>query len=113
MNQQRRSRELERADQRAPVSQTNITIFDSLFSVSFWGYNGCTIIIPRVILVCLYKEPQKNQKATHRKPQNPIQGPYLQNPNPQTTINEENEDTLYRVTRIDRRPKWQEDGIIF
>ena len=36
MNQQRRSRELERADQRAPVSQTNITKFDSLFSVSFW-----------------------------------------------------------------------------
>ena len=41
---------------------------------------GCTIFIPRVILLCLYREPhtQKTQKAPHHRPQTPS----TENPNP-------------------------------
>ena len=65
------------------------------FGNSLWC-QGCTIFFPRVILLCLYREPKpKNPEGPTPQAPNPInwkpqpQKPKIR-PQPQTTINEQN-----------------------
>ena len=121
MNQQRRSRELERADQRAPVSQTNITKFESIFYYYLEVLTDAPFSFPGLFWYVYIKRP--NLKKT-RKPhtqglkpyqikmqtsKNPIPDTNSQNPNPKTSVNEKNED-IHRITLgkyRDRGPKLQ------
>ena len=86
MNQQRRSRELERADQRAPVSQTNKKKLNRCSHYHLEVMTNVPLLFPGLFLYVYVKSPspKKNQKphTISNKPQNPIQDLNPQNPNP-------------------------------